>query len=673
MRLAPVRACVLVCVVTSAVTAAPLLRAQDLDQADDSAAPQALVVDVSAKDTVVVTGDELLRRGFRTLGDALVFELGVVRERGGRGLRYSVFGIVSGMALMVDGVPQQLDGERALLDVDEMVNLADVQRVEIVRGPASSLAGAGALTGVVRVFTRTPGTTGARARVSGSAFVSSTAPEPIAGAEHEMSGEATVRQDAYAARASVQLRSGAPMRWRMHAVPTRFERTPGTTLPVSATDLDVTGDNDDALLSRATVQAHDVVVDVAYRRTLQLSPISSVSHGLLDDPQQTRREQLRLRAMTQHYLGPVHVEAAVTAGRHVRDDVLRLFPPGGAFADGGTLNVHLQTLSSNATVRAEVPFWLHHRVIVGAFGDLAVLHADSHATNARTGAALPSALLLNDTAVGVAAALEYQGDFAWGLHVTAGTALGWRTGFPVALAPRLGVAWDATDGVSVRAGYSEGTRTPDRFDMIALSQAVVQNRIVDVTDNTTLRPEHVRVGDVAVALAPSLNLRVAARGFVLRHEDALQDVVNVGVLTPQNAKPRWLLGGDGEARLALFAQRVQLQGGVAGVRTISGADVAADALTSVADVDVRVRDAVHVGARARALHRLGAAQRSPDAATFDAYAAFDPGAALSVSVVLHNLADANERTFDPDTLPFSPAALYPGAGRSLVLAVEGRL
>jgi outer membrane receptor protein involved in Fe transport len=183
--------------VLAAVTAADV-RAQDLD---DVAAPRAVVVDVSPQDTTVVTGDELVRRGFRTLGDALAYELGVVRTRTGRGLEYALFGVPAGIALVIDGVPAVVDGERDVLDVDELINLADVERVEISRGPATALVGAGALVGVVRVTTRKPGVTGAAVRGGGTVFVDGTSNAArVGGGEKELAAEGTLRDGDLGAR-----------------------------------------------------------------------------------------------------------------------------------------------------------------------------------------------------------------------------------------------------------------------------------------------------------------------------------------------------------------------------------------------------------------------------------------------------------------------------------------
>ena len=122
--------------------------------------------------TVVFTGDELLRRGYRTVGEALAFEAGFVRERVAGGQRYTLYGVQNGIALIVDGVPLVVDGERDVLDVDDVLDLLEVERIEVVKGPSSTISGAGALTGTVRVTTRRPGVTGAVVRVSGAALVS---------------------------------------------------------------------------------------------------------------------------------------------------------------------------------------------------------------------------------------------------------------------------------------------------------------------------------------------------------------------------------------------------------------------------------------------------------------------------------------------------------------------
>jgi len=103
----------------------------------------------------VLTGDELKAHGFATVADALRLVPGAdVVESGPRGGTTSLFlrGGESGyVRVLLDGVPLNPPGEAY-----DFANLTtdDVERIEIVRGPASVLYGSDAVSGVVQVFTR---------------------------------------------------------------------------------------------------------------------------------------------------------------------------------------------------------------------------------------------------------------------------------------------------------------------------------------------------------------------------------------------------------------------------------------------------------------------------------------------------------------------------------------
>jgi vitamin B12 transporter len=103
----------------------------------------------------VISGDELARRGIRSVIDALRDVAGVaVAQTGSAGGLASVFvrgGESDYTTVLVDGVPLNAPGgavDLAALTTD------NVERIEIVRGPASVLYGSEAMSGVVQIFTR---------------------------------------------------------------------------------------------------------------------------------------------------------------------------------------------------------------------------------------------------------------------------------------------------------------------------------------------------------------------------------------------------------------------------------------------------------------------------------------------------------------------------------------
>jgi outer membrane cobalamin receptor len=112
----------------------------------------------TADSVTIITGRELESRQITTLGGALATVPGfTVARTGGPGTLTSLFprGGESDFALiLVDGVRANAFGGG--MDLSQ-VPLADVERVEVVRGPQSAIFGADAIGGVVQIITRQGG------------------------------------------------------------------------------------------------------------------------------------------------------------------------------------------------------------------------------------------------------------------------------------------------------------------------------------------------------------------------------------------------------------------------------------------------------------------------------------------------------------------------------------
>ena len=106
----------------------------------------------------VIDAVQLEQMNARTLAQALEYATGlVVASETGRVRAPSVRGTSSKHCLVL------VDGRRLAVGYGDLVNinqipLTVVERIEVVRGPASALYGSDALGGVVNVITRTPGT-----------------------------------------------------------------------------------------------------------------------------------------------------------------------------------------------------------------------------------------------------------------------------------------------------------------------------------------------------------------------------------------------------------------------------------------------------------------------------------------------------------------------------------
>jgi vitamin B12 transporter len=103
----------------------------------------------------VITGEELREKQITTLQDALQLVPGVLAARSGSyGGQTSLFvrgGQSDYVQVLVDGAPVNDPG--GFLDIAN-IGIDNIDRIEVVRGPASVLYGANAVTGVVQIFTR---------------------------------------------------------------------------------------------------------------------------------------------------------------------------------------------------------------------------------------------------------------------------------------------------------------------------------------------------------------------------------------------------------------------------------------------------------------------------------------------------------------------------------------
>lgn len=108
-----------------------------------------------AASVTVITGDQLRRAGIHTVADALRSVTGAAVVRGGSyGATTSLFlrgGESDYVQVLLDGVQINSPGEQFNWS---NLTIEDIDRIEVVKGPASVLYGSDAVTGVVQLFTR---------------------------------------------------------------------------------------------------------------------------------------------------------------------------------------------------------------------------------------------------------------------------------------------------------------------------------------------------------------------------------------------------------------------------------------------------------------------------------------------------------------------------------------
>src|SRR5689334_6969936 len=152
--------------IVTTTTAAQNTDTTTLEPVVVSASTQPRRADVLSQAVTILSGDDLRARGVTRVSDAL-------REVPGAQLVQSgSFGSVTSLFLrggesrytkvLIDGVPVNSAG--GAFDFGHLTT-DNIDRIEIVRGPASVLYGADAVTGVVQIFTRR-GTTSPSANLS---------------------------------------------------------------------------------------------------------------------------------------------------------------------------------------------------------------------------------------------------------------------------------------------------------------------------------------------------------------------------------------------------------------------------------------------------------------------------------------------------------------------------
>jgi len=113
--------------------------------------------DALTQAVTVISGDDLRARGVTRVTDALREVPGAMLvQNGSYGALTSLFlrgGESRYTKVLIDGVPVNADG--GFFDFSHLTT-DNIDRIEIVRGPASVLYGADAATGVVQIFTRRP-------------------------------------------------------------------------------------------------------------------------------------------------------------------------------------------------------------------------------------------------------------------------------------------------------------------------------------------------------------------------------------------------------------------------------------------------------------------------------------------------------------------------------------
>jgi outer membrane receptor protein involved in Fe transport len=640
--------------------------------------------------SLVYSGDELRLRGYRTLGEALVDVVGVWRQVTSRGPRYGMRGTLDGLGLEIDGIPQAVDGERDVLDVDRGLNIDDIESVEIIRGPVSAMNGVEALAGLVRVTTRKTGEDGARVRLEGT-MISGARGEglppnlgvvvgpawpngPLVSGERAASGDAGFTLGPMALFAIAHGREGQSRTYALDDVPLSYVRVGGATLPGARRDVIAPVGHEKSGTLRLAAAVGPVRADLSFAHVDETMPVSRVTHGLLlDAPDRAVRNRARFRVFSDLEAGPFRVSTAAFAGAHQRTDVIHLYPARASFPAGGSVDIDSTLVHAGGRARVDMVVIDGHQISAGAFAEGGRLEASADVRSPRDGARTTDVVSYQELAGSFMSALEYQGDFGFGLHLVVGAAVRARTAFEPTLVPRAALSWVPHSMLGLRLAYGEGTRTSDRYDLAALAPLIVVDGVNGIAEAPLLRPEHARTVEAGLRFSPSSTMRLDVVVFGTRHEDAIEDRVQNGSVAPANLDPRHIVGGEAMLLTDPLAELLHIELGISTAYNVYGPDLDTDHVRVRAAVECALTDMLLVGMRGRSLWLIETAERMPSA-TIDFYGAihtFDDRVRFLVG--LQNALDAREKIPDRAVLPNAPPLSLSAPGRTFTLAIEGRL
>jgi iron complex outermembrane receptor protein len=146
---------------------------QELDELIVSASKAELTLSQTAKLTTVITRDEIERQPVQSIQDLLKNIVGLdVRQRGPNGVSSDISvrgGTFDQVAILLNGA-NFTNPQTGHYSFDFPVNLSDIERIEIIQGPASLLYGAGAFSGGVNIVTKKDTDTNALLKTEGGMY-----------------------------------------------------------------------------------------------------------------------------------------------------------------------------------------------------------------------------------------------------------------------------------------------------------------------------------------------------------------------------------------------------------------------------------------------------------------------------------------------------------------------
>jgi len=464
---------------------APVLPLQAQSSSDTTRLPSTVVTatrlatpaDAQTAAVTVLDGNTLRAEGVTHVGDAIRRVPGIAMARSSSfGSQHALFlrgGQSNYVRVLVDGVPVNEPG--GVLDLGR-ITLDDVERIEVVRGPASVLYGSEAVTGVIQIFTRTgAGATRVRSEVGGGSYGA------LRGSLGGSGGSArygwSLQGDRHASSGILPFNND----YRNDGVSGSLVFTPN-----AATDVKLTTRYNTSMYQYPTA-GDGSIVDRNAERT---------EHRLMVGLDAGRRWFDRLESRVQ--LSALDLLPRTNDGPDNAGDTLGFY---GFFAEG---TVKRRVIDTRTTAR------LGEAQFVTLGGEWARDTERSSSVSLSQFGEFPNAFR---------AARENRALYAQ-LHggrgpvtYTAGGRLDENSAFGQFQTMRVGAAWRILAPLRVRASAGSAFKAPSFFENFASGFTV---------GNADLRPEQARSADLGVELSLPRGASVQVTGFTQRFRDMIQ-------------------------------------------------------------------------------------------------------------------------------------------------------
>jgi iron complex outermembrane receptor protein len=440
-----------------------------------------------ASAVTVVSGDRLRRFGYRSVSEALRSVAGLYVTDDRMSERIGIRGIQilgdfnTRILVLIDGATVAEPWNQFVgIGNDLPVNIDDIDRIEIVRGPVSSVYGTNAFLGIINIVTRgADKSKGYYGRIGVGDFgkVSSSAGFAVGDVNRQVRGSVF------------------------------FQNRTGETLdfPEFGAQSKVTADGEDAFNASLVGHYDGAFLQVrAYRKLRQLAA-APYGANINDSDNHNIDEQLMVEGGYSREVGDWELTARLYFNKYMFSDLLA-YAPDPAFTDHG------DSTWAGAEVRGHWKILPHERLglTVGAEATLDFVESNSYNVD---GSGTPAHVPSNFNIEGVYAEMNANAtDWA---TVSAGLRFDRNSDFENKFSPRLALLFHDGDDFGLKLLYAQGFRNPSPVEAF-----FKDNMSIDA--NPDLLPETIQSFEAVLWARPLPGLNVRLSGFRWNLDDILE-------------------------------------------------------------------------------------------------------------------------------------------------------